>query len=91
MKVVGKPKLIFSLLINGISVFWGIILMTSPYVYMRLTGVILIIIVIIFVFPALLFPDSIWMVDQSTIQYNTFSSYLKSVIAFFEYYIQKKG
>lgn len=91
MKVVGKPKLIFSLLINGISIFWGIFLMMSPYVYMRLIGVILLIIVIIFIFPSLLFPDSMWMVDQSTIQYNVFSSYFKSVVAFFDYYIQKKG
>lgn len=91
MKVVGKPKLIFSLCINGISVFWGLALLTSPYVYMRFIGGIIIFIAIVFIFPALLFPDSMWLVDQTTIQYNSFSSYKNNVVAFYNYYIQKKA
>lgn len=91
MKVVGKPKLVFSLLISGIFVFWGMLLLTSPYIYMRYVGIFIIAIAIVFTFPALIFPDSIWMVDQLTIQYNSFNSYKKNIIAFYDYYIQKKG
>lgn len=88
MKVIGKPKLISSLLISGIFISFGLLLITSPVEFMPIVGVILIMISLLLL-PSLIYRSVIWRVDDNTIQYSSFDNPLSSYLAFFNHYVKR--
>ena len=88
MKIVGKPKLLSSLLISIAFIGFGLLLVTSPVSFMPIVGV-MVILISLLLLPLLIYRSPIWMVDDQSIQYNSFDNALSSFRAFINHYIKR--
>lgn len=88
---VGRPKIIFALLNMSYILFMAYFLMMSaPWLALRIFGVILIVIAFTVILPGLVYCQIMWKVDDNKLYYTYYRTFLDKILSFFTFVKKRK-
>lgn len=90
--VVGRPKIKIALLYTFVIIGWaiGALYLHSPWVEVRIFGLILCVITLIIVLPGLSYCQLMWEVDSHTLRYTYYDNIIVKMCAFYKHMFKTK-
>lgn len=81
---VGRPKIIFALLNISYVLFMAcFLLVCSPWMMLRVVGVLLIVISFTVILPGIAYCQIMWKVDEQKLSYTYYRTFLDKILSFF--------